>query len=284
LVYEAFGGKNSKALDLSIIPEVIHDGTIVHDDIEDNSEHRRGKPCTHKLFGLDISINIGDLMYFLPLITLIKNKDKFDEKTILKAYEVYATEMIRVAFGQGTELAWHNGLGNADNITEDEYLQMCYNKTGALSRMSAKLAAVLAGASDEQIEKAGKFAGTIGVAFQIQDDVLNLTGKAETFTGKDIKEDITEGKRSLPVVYTIQTAREEDKKRLTQILKIHTKNPELIEEAVEIIKKHDAIEHSKKVAKQIIEKAWKEFDNVLPESEAKKKLFAFAKFLVEREV
>jgi geranylgeranyl pyrophosphate synthase len=118
LVSEALGLDPEKFLDLVLFPELIHNGTIIIDDIEDMSRERRGKPALHLMFGEDIAINAGNALYFLALLPLLKNKEKFDQKTLLRLYEVYTKEMTRVSFGQATDIAWHKGLSNADNVTE----------------------------------------------------------------------------------------------------------------------------------------------------------------------
>lgn len=283
LVYEALGGKKEDVLDFAIIPEVIHNGTLIVDDIEDGSDLRRGKPAIHKLFGEDITINAGNIMYYLPLTVLLKNKGKFDDKTLLKIHKIYVEEMIDVSMGQALDIAWHRGLANANNVSEEEFLQMCLYKTGSLTRMSAKMAATLAGSDDKTIETLGEMAGNIGVAFQIQDDILNLISK-EFQKKKGFGEDITEGKRSLLVIHTMKEATDADRKRLLEILNSHTKDRKLIEEAIEIIKKNGSVEYSKSIAKKIIKDSWTEVDKLLPESDAKDKLKKITEFLVEREV
>jgi len=283
LITEALKGDVDKVMDFVIIPEVVHNGTLMIDDIEDGSDLRRGKPATYKLFGIDIAINAGNAMYYLPLLPLIKNQDKFDAKTLLKVYNIYSQEMINLSFGQAKDIAWHKGLANADNITEEQYLQMCAYKTGTLARMSAKIAAVLSGADDKQVELLGSFAESLGVAFQIQDDILNLT-EGEFAEKKGLGEDITEGKRSLLVIHTISKANENDRKRLLEILNMHTKDEKLIKEAIGIIKKYGSIEYSKQKAIMLVKNSWRYLDKILPESQAKQKLKAFADYLVERTI
>jgi len=281
LVCEALGAEPEKLLDFAIIPEVIHNGTLMIDDVEDASEIRRGKPCTYKLFGLDIAINTGNVMYYLPLLTLIKNKNKIPMEQRNRIYEIYLQEMIRLSFGQATDIAWHRGLAEAN---EKQYLQMCAYKTGTLARMSAKLAAVLAGASDDTVERMGRFAEMIAVAFQIQDDVLDLVGKefAEKKGGRG--QDITEGKRTLMVIHTLEKAEPTDKRKLLEILDMHTTDQKLRDEAIVIIKKYGSIRYAKWFARSLIEKGWKEIDKLLQPSDAKEKLRAFAHYLVEREI
>jgi len=286
LIAEALGKDPEKVKDFVIIPEVVHNGTLMIDDIEDNSELRRGKPCTHKIFGVDIAINAGNTMYYLPLLALMKNKDKFNTEILVKVYEIYIQEMINLSFGQAYDITWHKGLANADILTEKQYLQMCAFKTGTLARMSAKIAAVLSDASDEQTEAIGKLTETIGVAFQIQDDILNLTATSDSaqFVKDYIGSDMTEGKRTLMVIHTLQKASEDDRKRLIEILKMHSSDSKIKEEGISIIKKYDSVNYAKEFAKNMVKEAWKDVDNLLPESEAKDKLKAFADYLVEREI
>ncbi len=248
------------------------------------SKERRKKPALHLIFGEDIAVNAGNALYYLSLLPLIKNKEKFDSETLLKIYDIYSREMINIHLGQATDIAWHKGLANANDITEDEYLEMCSNKTGCIARLSAKIAAVVAGKNDEEIEKIGKFAETIGIAFQIQDDILNLSGK-EFAKGKGgLGEDITEGKRSLPVIHTLQKANEKDKKRLIEILNMHIEDQKLRDEAIEIIKKYGSIQYAKEKARNMVKEAWEGIEKMLPESDAKNKLRAFAYYLIERKI
>jgi geranylgeranyl pyrophosphate synthase len=283
MVVEALGGDKEKVFDFVVIPEIIHNGTLLHDDIEDRSELRRGKPCTYILYGLDVAINTGNTMYFLPLLPLIKDRDKFNHETLLRVYETYSREMMNLSLGQAMDISWHNGMCNADSLSEEEYLQMCTFKTGTLARMSAKIAAILSGANDEQIEKLGNYAETVGVAFQIQDDILNLV-EGEFTDKKGLGEDITEGKRSLPVIRALNEASEEDKERLLEILEMHTNDQNLRNEAIAIIKKYGSIEYAKEKARSMILEAWRGVDRILKPSPAKEKLKAFADYLVERKI
>ena len=284
LVLEALGGDMEKMKDFAIIPEVVHNGTIMIDDIEDSSEERRGKPCSYLIYGLDIAINAGNTMYYLPLLPLIRNTANLSADMRAKIYDVYAQEMINVSLGQAMDIAWHKGIANADNLTEAEYLQMCAYKTGTLARMSAKIAAILAGAEDDTVEKIGRFAEAVGVAFQIQDDILNVSSAEFAAKKGGFGEDITEGKRTLMVISTLQKASEDDKKRLLEILNMHTTDQKLRDEAINILKKYDSIDYAKEHARKIVREVWSDVDAILPDSEAKQKLKAFADFLVERKI
>jgi geranylgeranyl pyrophosphate synthase len=284
LICEALGKNSEDFVDFAIIPEVVHNGTLMVDDIEDSSQLRRGKPCTYRIYGLDIAINAGNAMYYLPLLPLMKNRKKIPAQKLARIYEIYVQEMINLSLGQAMDIAWHRGMANADNIVEDDYLQMCAYKTGTLARMSAKIAAVLADASEELVEKLGHFAESIGVAFQMQDDILDLTSAEFTKKKGRVGEDITEGKRSLVVIHTLKVAGVEDRERLIKILKMRTSDQKLRDEAIAIMKKNGSIDYVKRFAQRIVKESWKNVEGLLPTSEAKEKLNAFATFLIERKV
>jgi geranylgeranyl pyrophosphate synthase len=274
LCCEAVGGKKENAAGFAVIPELIHNGTLMVDDVEDASELRRGKPAIHKIFGEAIAVNAGNTMYYLPL-AVIKNSE-LDAETKNRLYEAVNEEMLRIGFGQATDIYWskHN-----KQVTEEQYMQMCANKTGALARMAAKIGAVLGSASSKQVKALEKFAEAIGVAFQIQDDVLNISSKS---WGKDFGEDITEGKKSLVVVHAMNAAVPDDKKRLKEILCTHTQNKHVIDEAIGIINKYGSVKYAREKAKELVSSAWKEADAVLKESAAKKELRNLTNFLIER--
>ncbi|RLI00034.1 hypothetical protein DRO19_00620 [Candidatus Bathyarchaeota archaeon] len=284
LIIEALGKNPEEFLDFAIIPEVIHNGTIMIDDVEDSSEMRRGKPCTYRIYGIDIAINAGNAMYYLPLVTLIKNRDKLSKEKLSRLYEIYVQEMINLSFGQAMDIAWHKGLANADEIDVEDYMQMCAYKTGTLARMAAKMAAVLADANEELVEKLGRFAEAIGVAFQMQDDILDLTSEEFAQKKGGRGQDITEGKRTLMVIYTLKRASENDRKRLIEILNMHTADQKLRDEAIAIMEKYNAIEYAKNYAKKLVNESWNDIKALLPPSSAKEKLKAFANYLIERKI
>jgi len=296
IVAEAIGAKAKDVEDILPLIEVVHNGTLVHDDIEDNSDFRRGKPCTHKKFGLDVAINVGDGMYFLPTLTLIKNRSRFKPEQVVRAWEAWGQEMLNLCYGQSMDIWWHRG--NADNITEEQYLQMCAYKTGTLARMAARLGVVFAGGTVEQETALGRLAEAVGVAFQIRDDILNIATELEpskynvdigaqrmSNIGKEFCEDIKEGKRTLMVVHTLAVATPEDRKRLVEILNMHASDPFILAEGQAIIKKYKAIEYAQGVARNMLMAAWAEADKLLKPSPARDQLKALADYLVvERKV
>jgi geranylgeranyl pyrophosphate synthase len=263
--------------------EIVHNGSLVIDDIEDDSKMRRGKPCIHLLYNLDVAVNAGCFMYFAPLYVLkkLRKEAKFSEVVINRAYELYCEEMIKIHLGQGLDIWWHSGKKNP---SVNEYLQMCAYKTGTLARLSAKITAMFCNASEDLVEKMGSFAESLGVAFQIQDDMLNLIGEEFAQKIAIVGEDIFEGKRSLMAVHSIINAPPEESNRLIEILNMKTRDPNLINEAINIMKKNNSFEYSSNIAKNLVSEAWDQIEPLLPNNEYKDALKHFSHYLINRKL
>lgn len=279
MTYEALGGRAEDIVDIAIIPEVVHNGTLVVDDVEDSGDFRRGKECIHRIYGVDVAVNMGNTMYYLPMLPLFERRDIPSEKMV-EIVKCYVEEMLRLSLGQAMDIAWHKGL--VEGVDEDQYMQMCSFKTGSLTRLSVEIAGILAGARPEVMEALKDFADALSIAFQIQDDILNLVGDVSKY-GKEIGGDIKEGKRTLMVIYALRHLPKEEAMRLKEILSMHTSDQGLMDEAIRLIKKSGAIEYAKSVAAELVNRAWKRLDSALHESEAKEKLRALAEFLISRE-
>ena len=190
LVCEILGGGDA-ALELSPLVEFCHNASLIHDDIEDQSNERRGKPAIHLIYGMDTAINSGSLFYFLSTCCIdsctIRNKEE--------VYKIWAEYMRRLHLGQAMDINWHRNVSLVP--PPDQYFLMCGFKTGSLASFAAELGAYSAGASNETMKRLGKAAEKLGVGFQILDDVKNLT---TGIPGKKRGDDIIEGKKSLPVI------------------------------------------------------------------------------------
>lgn len=278
--YKAVGGKDENlAIKISCIPEIIHNGSLIIDDIEDKSELRRGKPCSYKMYGISLSVNAGNYMYFLPFKILREIKQK--NKTLVKAYEMLIKNMAEIHKGQALDIGWEENK-KMDILIED-YLKMVTYKTGSMTRVSAELGSLFGGGTKKQVKILAEFGETIGMAFQIQDDILNLVGDVNKY-GKEIGGDITEGKRTLMVIHALKRANEYDKKLITETLNKHTKDESEINKAIEVIKKYKSIEYANKFAKNIIEKAKKKIIKNIPEGEYKEKLKEIADYVINRDL
>jgi octaprenyl-diphosphate synthase len=201
LVCESLGGGDA-ALPLAPLVEFCHNASLIHDDIEDNSDERRGKPAVHLIHGVDAAINSGSFLYFLPLACI--DSWSHDDSCRAGAYALWAAHLRKLHLGQAIDIHWHRNFDIVPSI--DEYLAMCALKTGCLARFAAELgimAAKTAGCDTSKTEplgeaaRLGDAAEKFGIGFQILDDVKNL---ATGVPGKKRGDDIVEGKKSLPVL------------------------------------------------------------------------------------
>jgi len=250
---EILGVDYKKFFNLAVAIELAHNGTLILDDIEDNGELRRGKPSCHKKFGLDVATNTGATLYTLPLTLILNNPKLLKEKQIIRLCKIYSEEMTNVGFGQSMDIYWHNNP--KVKVTDEKYLEMVRLKTGSLMRMSLRMACAVADKSEKVEECFKKFGESIGMAFQIRDDSLDLIAKDKRF-GKSYGNDITEGKMSLPVVFALKSASKRDKSELLEILNKHTKDAKKIKKAISIILKKDAVGKSIEYANKLVDEAW----------------------------
>ena len=197
LVAESINGEKGAEAALPLMPlvEFPHNASLIHDDIEDNSDERRGKPAIHLLYGTDLAINSGSFMYFLPLACLKAYRGDLALKERL--WTIWSDHMRALHLGQAMDISWHQDFHSLPGL--EEYDLMCRLKTGCLARLAAVLGINCAGAGDnkELTERFGTAAEQLGVGFQILDDVKNLD---EGIPGKKRGDDIVEGKKSLPVL------------------------------------------------------------------------------------
>ncbi|MGC8649129.1 MAG: polyprenyl synthetase family protein [Candidatus Micrarchaeia archaeon] len=283
LIIEALGKDPNEFIEFSLIPEIIHNSTLVHDDIEDNSSVRRGMPAVHTKHGVDIALNLGDWLYFFPIVTLI-DSPKLSKYTKDKLLSIYVREMLRVSTGQAIDIVWHNHLVDPLKITESNYLQMVYSKTGVLARMASEMGATLADADEKTIEALGNLGATIGVAFQIEDDILNIVPSKLADNKGGVGDDISEGKLTLMVIYALRHLDVKKRDRLLNILKMHTQDKALINEAIALINEAGAVEYAKSEAKRIMNEAWDNVDKLLKPSPAKEKIKELTQFLINRNI
>ena len=200
LAAESINGEQGAEAALPLVPlvEFPHNASLIHDDIEDNSDERRGKPAIHLIYGADTAINAGAFLYFLPLACLSAwAPDSPSLKD--RVWTIWGNHMRALHLGQAMDIHWHRDFHSLPGL--DEYQQMCRLKTGCLARLAAVLGVFCAAHSGEDIENLaeifGKAAEQLGVGFQILDDVKNLgTG----IPGKKRGDNIVEGKKSLPVL------------------------------------------------------------------------------------
>ncbi|CAD8068539.1 unnamed protein product [Paramecium primaurelia] len=279
MIADLFNRNHKELYEVAALVELIHNATLIVDDIEDDSVVRRNDKCIHIKYGVDVAVNAGNYVYFAPLHYFL-NSANYSDQQKMKILAICLNNMRVVHFGQAWDIYWHKQ--NSDIIpTEEQYLKMAQYKTGALSCMAAQLSCIVLDKNEKVGEALAKFAAQIGIAFQIQDDILNLNGGEKYKKTKGyLGEDIHEGKFSLIVIHSLK----QKKGRLFDILKSRTEDQELINEAISIIKQTGSLEYAHKRSLEIIEEAWKEVENLEFDCpEAKARLKDFAKYLIERD-
>jgi len=283
LLVEAFGESPEAYLEYATIPEVLHNGTIIVDDVEDGATHRRGSRALHHVHGTDVALNAGNAMYFLPLKIITRNPAGLSAEARLAAYEMLTHELNRTHLGQGMDICWHND--KEVDVSEAEYLEMCACKTGCLGRIVARLAAIVTGNEDAE-EAVARYAEEMAVAFQIADDVLDVEHAMEEGGefGKGTGNDVREGKKTLMVIHATEHAPPAEAARLEELLWADDNTDAEVREAISILEAVDSVEYARGFAEDLAEGAKTHLEGLDLEPGPASRLAGFAEFVVQREV
>jgi len=273
---EAVGGQKENALKAGSAIELIHTFSLIHDDIMDDDDMRRGMPSVHKVWGEDVAILAGDTLFSKAFETIINsNQELTSPAQINNALATVADACVKICEGQALDM----GFEDRFDVTEDEYMEMIFKKTGALIAAATKVGAIMGGASDEVIDAMYEYGRLIGLAFQIQDDYLDLASDEETL-GKPIGSDIGKGKMTIIAINGLSSAGD-DSEKLLEILKDENNSQADIDLAIEILTKCGAIEYARNLAQDSVNQA-KEVLEILPDSSSKQVLSDIADFVLER--
>jgi len=275
LFCRAVGCQERKALPAAAAVEILHNMTLIHDDIEDQSELRRGKPCIHIMFGLPAAINSGDAM--LIKVFEAAADGPLDAATKNRLIERFAERAFQITRGQALEFE----LNKQPDFTEDDVIEVLRNKTSALVALACEVGAIVGGATKSQLAAATGFGESTGVGFQIVDDLLNVVGDAQKY-GKEIGGDIREGKRTIMAAHLVKSASAGDRDRFMTLLGKPTISLDEISQAIEMYKKYGSLDHAKKTADRYVEDGLRALKR-LPKSNARQVLEALARFLVQRQ-
>ena len=314
LATQAVHGNIEAALPVACAIEDFQSAALIHDDIADKSELRRGEPCLYRRLGTGLAINVGDAA-LVHTIGRICHSNTYDETTRLRLIDALISMQEHTLEGQALDLGWTQE--NRWDITPDEYLFMATSKTAYYSAAYPLLCgAIVGGGTAEQRSALEAFGLKAGLAFQLQDDLLNLVGNAKT-QGKDFRSDITEGKRTLLVVKAIEVllanaegnaesntkdssakdnadstaksstpsvaAAKASYKKLISLLSSKTNDPILLEEAVELIVSTGAVDDVRAYAQTLIAEAKGYLEEAPFDAEARDTLLSMADFFVNRE-
>ncbi|MDO4183206.1 MAG: polyprenyl synthetase family protein [Coriobacteriia bacterium] len=275
----AVGGNMDLAMSAAAAIEHFHTAALIHDDIADDAKTRRGKPCMHLVEGLGLSVNMGDLGLYLVNGTVV-NDESLDPMVRLRVISELLDMTCSTIEGQALDIGWARD-GRYD-ITPEDYLCMARHKTAFYSGgVPLAVGAIVGGASEETVEGLRKFGLDTGLAFQIQDDLLNLVGEEESVK-KDFRSDITEAKRTLVMVHCLQHSTPENRQRLIDILNAKTEDAALLEEAVQIMQASGSIEYARNYTRTLTEEAKARLVDILPPSEARDVLLSMADYFINR--
>jgi geranylgeranyl diphosphate synthase type I len=277
LACEAVGGDPERALSAATAIEHFHTAALIHDDIEDASQTRRGEPCLHVSEGLGLAINAGDLALSLVTGTVVDDP-VLDDATKLRVLKELVDMTRRTIEGQALDIGW--ARDDRFDLTIEDYLLMANHKTAFYSgAVPLAIGSIVGGGSETQTATLRAFGMATGLAFQIQDDVLNLVGTREA-TKKDFRSDITEGKRTLVAVHALSHSA--SRERLLSILSARETNPAVLEEAVEIMREAGSVDFARSFAERLVVDAKAALIAELPRTKARDMLASMADFFIER--
>jgi geranylgeranyl diphosphate synthase type I len=281
LACEAAGGDPRRALASGCAIEVFHAAALIHDDIMDGSLLRRGQQCAHIMHGIPLAINAGD--YALGLVCTMVIRDRLlDDGTKLAVLEVISEMSERTVEGQALDVGWVRD--DIFDLTPDDYLRMALGKTGYYSGIAPlKVGAIIGGATAEEIEALAGFGKNCSIAFQIQDDLLNILGDVVTM-GKDYLSDILESKRTLMIIHCLAEAAPGDRERLIHLLRLGSeKSTEDTAEVLDLLERYGSVEHARTTAAELIAEGRSYLEVVRP-SRARETMASMAGYFLERQM
>lgn len=250
----AMGGKIKEALETAAAMQMSEDWILNHDDFEDDSIERRGKTTLHRIYGSGLAVNAGDALHAIMWKCLGENFSKLDKKRAVKIFNEFFTMIDRTILGQGIELKWTKE--NRFDLSEEDNLLILESKTGYYTIAGPmRLGAILAGASDKELEIIYKFGVMLGRSFQIVDDLLDLTSD---FGGlkKTKGNDIYESKRTIMLINLLNKINGKEKVRLLEILdKGRSKTAVEVDEVINLMDKYGSLDYARKKAREYANKA-----------------------------
>lgn len=275
---EATGGDWQRAVPAAAAVELLHNFTLIHDDVEDTSDHRHGRETLWRLWGEAQAINVGDGMFALAHITLLRlSEADHPAERVLRAAQMLDEATLRLCEGQHRDLT----AGEGAEMTCAEYLSMIEGKTAALLAASSGIGALLGGAPAETVEALYEFGRRTGLAFQIQDDVLGIWGDPEE-TGKPAGDDLRAGKRSYPVIVAFERASAEQRAALQSLLAQREPSDDDVERTCALLEELGARAESEKAAQEHAEAAVASLAALSLQREHRQELEQLARFAAQR--
>lgn len=270
-----FSGSIDKAINPALAIELFHNFTLMHDDIMDEAPLRRGFPTVHSKFNVNTAILSGDVM----LIYAYKLLEDVEDQYFRQIFKVFNDAAIKVCEGQQFDMNFEE----RDDVTIPEYLKMIELKTAVLLGCSLQVGAIVGGASEDDVNNLYEFGKNVGIAFQLQDDILDTFGDASTF-GKQIGGDILQNKKTYLMLRTMQLANEEDLKELQSWIDAKEFNPqEKIDAVTKIFRKYNIEELAENEKQNYTDEAFNCLEKISLSDEHKQPLIDIANKLLKRQ-
>ena len=254
---------------LSIVFEYLHAATLLHDDVVDHAELRRGRPSANTLWGNAAVVLVGDFLLATSFFLSVTSGN-------LKILRILSETTTSMAEGEVLQLI------NSDNleISEEEYIEVIRRKTAILISAACQIGAILGRADEEQEEAMRSFGLNLGIAFQLRDDFLDYTGSAEEF-GKPVGKDLQEGKITLPLIHALQSSNDGDRQRLVELIISDHNYQQIFTEVKKIIQAYQGLDYTDKLAIHYITEA-KSALSIFPESPTRQSLLEIAEYVISR--
>lgn len=272
LVAAAAGGDWQAALPAAAAIELVHNFSLIHDDIEDNSSLRRGRPTVWKMWGIPQAINAGDAMFTLAHLAILRLEETASPGVALQAARILQETCLQLTQGQYLDIAYEN---RAD-LSLDSYWAMVSGKTAALISACSEIGAWVAGAEEHRRQTYRQFGQSLGLAFQVQDDLLGIWGDT-ALTGKSNESDLVEKKKSLPVIYGLTLAGPFAQRWLQGAI-----SPAEVPDLAAQLASEGALEYTRNAASRLTRQALETLQQAHPQGQAGQALFELTHQLLDR--
>jgi len=249
--------------------EFIHTATLLHDDVIDNAEVRRGNPSANTLWGNEASVLVGDFLFSRSFSMMVEVGD-------MRVLEIVAQATTHLAEGETLELVKTADL----ETTEEENLELIVQKTASLISAATRVGAVLGGAPPEQEEALAEYGLQVGIAFQLVDDCLDYGGQAEAL-GKGVGVDLREGKVTLPLIHTLKNCTQEERRRIRDVVLAEELDQRGLGQVLDLVQKYGGISYTMGRAREYVERG-KEALSLFPPSTEREALLSLADYVLKR--
>lgn len=284
LCIDCVGGDSRKWVDWLAMPELMHTGSLIVDDVQDESIVRRGGTACHLVYGEPIAINAGTAAYFISQTISYQDLSAEDK---VRIYEIYFQALRSGHTGQaldikGLDYLMKDAVESGDSAQLEKVSKTIHLlKSAAPASALARIGVIVGNGSEEQIDCLGRFFEALGVAFQIVDDVLNLRGFEKKL--KDRGEDLSAGKVTYPVAKAMSMLKSKtEREQLWNVIQSKPKDQQVIDDAIDVIEKCGALQAAAEEAQSMVDEAWSKVDVLIEPSYYKLMLRAFSWFLLDR--